>query len=61
MRVFYTLGRIVYRYRWFVLLVWGVLLLAGAFFAPNLSERLKGGFGSAGSEAERVQDVLIEE
>ena len=61
MRVFYSLGRIVYRYRWFVLLVWGVLLLAGAFFAPNLSERLKGGFGSAGSEAQRVQDVLIEE
>ena len=61
MRVFYSLGRIVYRYRWIVLLVWGVLLLAGAFFAPNLSERLKGGFGSAGSEAERVQDVLIEE
>ncbi len=61
MRVFYSLGRIVYRYRWFVLLVWGVLLLASAFFAPNLSERLKGGFGSAGSEAQRVQDVLIEE
>ncbi len=61
MKVFYSLGRIVYRYRWFVLLVWGVLLLAGAFFAPNLSERLKGGFGSAGSEAQRVQDVLIEE
>ena len=61
MRVFYALGRMVYRYRWFVLLVWGVLLLAGAFFAPNLSERLKGGFGSAGSEAQRVQDVLIEE
>jgi len=61
LRVFYSLGRIVYRYRWFVLLVWGALLLAGAFFAPNLSERLKGGFGSAGSEAERVQDVLIEE
>jgi putative drug exporter of the RND superfamily len=61
LRVFYSLGRIVYRYRWFVLLVWGVLLLAGAFFAPNLSERLKGGFGSAGSEAQRVQDVLIEE
>ncbi len=50
-----------YRYRWFVVVVWGTLLLAGAFFAPNLSERLKGGFGSANSEAEQVQDVMIQE
>ena len=50
-----------YRYRWFVVLVWGALLVAGAFFAPNVSDRLKGGFGSANSEAEQVQDVMIEE
>jgi len=50
-----------YRYRWFVVVVWGALLLAGAFFAPNLSDRLKGGFGSANSEAEQVQDIMIEE
>ncbi len=50
-----------YRYRWFVALAWGALVLAGAFFAPNVSERLKGGFGTANSEAEQVQDVMIEE
>ena len=50
-----------YHYRWFVVPAWGALLIAGAFFAPNLSDRLKGGFGSANSEAEKVQDVMIEE
>ncbi|MDQ4042820.1 MAG: MMPL family transporter, partial [Actinomycetota bacterium] len=62
MRIFYSLGRLVYRYRWLVVLVWGALLVTGAFFAPNLSDRLKGGgFEGADSEAERVQDVMSEE
>ena len=62
MRIFYSLGRLAYRYRWFVTLFWGALLLAGAFFAPNLSDRLKGGgFDGANSEAERVQDIMLEE
>ena len=62
MRIFYSLGRLVYRYRWLVVLVWGALLVTGAFFAPNLSDRLKGGgFEGADSEAERVQDIMSEE
>jgi putative drug exporter of the RND superfamily len=62
LRIFYSLGSLVYRYRWLVLLVWGALLLAGAFFAPNLSDRLKGGgFEGASSEAERVQDIISDE
>ncbi len=56
------MGRLVYRYRWFVVLVWGTLLLSGAFFAPNLSDRLKGGgFEGANSDAEKVQDIMAEE
>ena len=61
MRIFNALGHIIYRYRWLVVLAWGALLIAGAFFAPNVSDRLKGGFGSANSEAEQVQDIMIEE
>jgi putative drug exporter of the RND superfamily len=62
LRIFYSLGWLVYRYRWLVVLVWGALLVTGAFFAPNLSDRLKGGgFEGADSEAERVQDVMSEE
>ena len=62
MRVFYALGCLVYRYRWFVLLVWGALLVSGAFFAPNLSDRLKGGgFEGANSDAEKVQEIMAEE
>ena len=62
LRIFYSLGRLVYRYRWLVVIFWGVLLVTGTFFAPNLSDRLKGGgFEGADSEAERVQDIMSEE
>jgi RND superfamily putative drug exporter len=62
LRIFYALGRLDYRYRWFVVLAWGALLMAGSFFAPNLSDRLKGGgFNGANSEAERVQEIMLEE
>ncbi len=60
--MFGALGRFSYRYRWPILAVWGLLLVGSAFFAPNLSDRLKGGgFSGAGSDAEKVQDVLLEE
>jgi RND superfamily putative drug exporter len=59
---FNKIGRFSYRYRWFVLAVWAALLVAGAFFAPNLAGRLHGGgFAGANTEAERVQDVMVEE
>jgi RND superfamily putative drug exporter len=62
LRVFYALGRLLYRHRWLVVLIWGALLIGGAFFAPNLSDRLKGGgYYGAKSEAERVQDIMLEE
>ncbi|MCA1731839.1 MAG: MMPL family transporter, partial [Actinobacteria bacterium] len=62
MRIFGTLGRLVYRYRWLVVLFWGALLVMGAFFAPNLSDRLKGGgFEGANSDAEKVQGIMADE
>jgi putative drug exporter of the RND superfamily len=61
LRIFRALGSFTYRHRWLVVLAWGAFLVGGAFFAPNLSDRLKGGFGGADSEAERVQDVVFNE
>jgi putative drug exporter of the RND superfamily len=43
-------------------LVWGMVLISSAFFAPGLSGQLKGGgFDGANSEAERVQDLMSDE
>jgi RND superfamily putative drug exporter len=61
-RVFDRIGVFAYRFRWLVLLVWGVILIASVFFAPDLSGRLKGGgFEGSNSEAERVQRLMSEE
>ncbi|MDQ4105885.1 MAG: MMPL family transporter, partial [Actinomycetota bacterium] len=60
--MFRRLGYFTYRYRWVVLAFWAVVLVAGAFFAPQLGGRLKGGgFDGSGSEAERVQQVMVED
>ena len=62
MRGFYGLGVFAYRFRWAVLAVWAAILIASAFFAPNLSDRLKGGgFEGSNSEAERVQNLMSDE
>ena len=59
---FNVIGRLTYRYRWLVVLLWGLVVLGSAFFAPNLSERLKGGgFEGADTESERVGDIMIED
>src|SRR5215212_1967638 len=59
MSVFHNIGVFAYRFRWAILLLWGLLLISSAFFAPELSGRLKGGgFEGANSEAERVQDLM---
>jgi putative drug exporter of the RND superfamily len=61
-RAFQLLGLFAHRFRWAILLVWAALVLASAFFAPELSGRLKGGgFEGSNSEAERVQDLMSEE
>jgi putative drug exporter of the RND superfamily len=59
LRVFQLLGLFAYRFRWAILLVWAVLVIASMFFAPDLSGRLKGGgFEGSNSEAERVQNLM---
>jgi RND superfamily putative drug exporter len=56
------MGEFAYRFRWAILLAWGGLLITSAFFAPELSGRLKGGgFEGANSEAERVQELMTDE
>ena len=60
--MFRALGYITYRYRWLILAFWAVILVAGAFFAPQLGSRLKGGgFDGSGSEAERVQQTMVDD
>ena len=62
MSLFGRLGQLTYRYRWAVLGFWAVVLVTAAFFAPRLGGQLKGGgFDGSGSEAERVQDLMVEE
>ena len=59
MSVFHSIGVFAYRFRWAILLFWGLLLISSSFFAPGLSGKLKGGgFDGANSEAERVQDLM---
>jgi RND superfamily putative drug exporter len=60
--MFHGIGAFAYRFWWAILLAWGGLLIASAFFAPELSGRLKGGgFEGANSEAERVQELMTDE
>jgi putative drug exporter of the RND superfamily len=57
--IFHSIGVFAYRFRWAILLLWGLLLISSSFFAPGLSGKLKGGgFDGAKSEAERVQDLM---
>ena len=59
MSIFHSIGVFAYRFRWAILLLWGLLLISSSFFAPGLSGKLKGGgFDGANSEAERVQDLM---
>lgn len=59
---FYGLGSFVYRFRWFVLAGWAVILIVGAFFAPRLGDELKGGgFDGANTEAEQVQEIMVDD
>jgi putative drug exporter of the RND superfamily len=57
--VFHIIGVFAYRFRWAILMLWGMVLISSSFFAPGLSGQLKGGgFEGANSEAERVQNLM---
>jgi len=60
--MFARLGRFTYRYRWVVLLLWGLILITAAFFAPKLGGQLKGGgFDGSGRDSELAKDLVVEE
>ncbi|MGG1678463.1 MMPL family transporter [Neobacillus sp. NRS-1170] len=53
-RIFWHWGRTMYRYRWFVTLIWISLFIFAAFFAVKLPKQLKdSGFNPTGSESDR--------
>jgi RND superfamily putative drug exporter len=60
--VFSVLGRAAYRWRWVILLLWGVALVVAAPVVPRVSEVLKvGGFSSPNTEAAHARAVLERE
>src|SRR5215510_13654220 len=52
------LTRLMIRFRWAVVTVWLVVLLAGGFASTKLSGLLANSFTVPGTDSERVRDVL---
>ncbi len=60
--MFALLGRMAYRWRWAILVVWGVALLLSLPVLPRVAGSLKvGGFSSPNTEAARAREVLERE
>src|SRR5215210_360578 len=60
--MFALLGRMAYRWRWAILVVWGAALLLSLPVLPHVAGSLKvGGFSSPNTEAARARDVLQRE
>ena len=60
--MFAFLGRTAYRWRWLILVVWGVALLLALPVLPRVGGALKvGGFSSPNTEAARAREVLQRE
>ena len=60
--MFAFLGRMAYRWRWAILIVWGVALLLSLPVLPRVAGSLKvGGFSSPNTEAARARAVLQRE
>ncbi|MDF2761102.1 MAG: putative rane protein mmpL3, partial [Thermomicrobiales bacterium] len=60
--MFAFLGRIAYRWRWVILIVWGAALLLSLPLLPRVAGSLKvGGFSSPDTEAARAREVLERE
>src|SRR5918997_2375243 len=60
--MFAFLGRMAYRWRWVILIVWGAALLLSLPLLPRVAGALKvGGFSSPDTEAARAREVLERE
>lgn len=60
--MFAFLGRVAYRGRWVILIVWGAALLLSLPLLPRVAGSLKvGGFSSPNTEAARAREVLERE
>ena len=60
--MFAFLGRMAYRWRWAILIVWGAALLLSLPVLPRVAGALKvGGFSSPNTEAARAREVLQRE
>lgn len=57
--MFDTFGRRVYRYRWLILIIWGLLLAVALPFAPRATEPLRvGGFADPALESAKAARTL---
>ena len=57
--MFYAFGRLVYRFRWFVLAFWAILLAVSLAFAPRVTEPLRiGGFADPSLESSKAAATL---
>jgi putative drug exporter of the RND superfamily len=62
LNLFVRLGWFTYRHRWPILLLWAVVLVTAALFAPKLGGQLKGGgFEGSGRDSELAKDLMVEE
>src|SRR5215213_1928894 len=60
--MFLFLGRMAYRWRWAILIIWGAALLLSLPVLPRVAESLKvGGFSSPNTEAAHAREVLQRE
>src|SRR5918995_6917129 len=60
--MFALLGRMAYRWRWAILIVWGVALLLSLPVLPRVAGSLKvGGFSSPNTEAAHARELLQRE
>lgn len=57
----YRFGRLTVRFRWAIILFWGVLFTLSLPFAPRLAAQLAAGFGEVRTESRIALDILEEE
>src|SRR3954468_24960258 len=59
--MFYRLGKMATRYRWWIVALWMVVVVVALPFAPQASQVLRpGGFVSPDAESQRAIDTLVQ-